>query len=248
MIRALIVDDEDLPRQLLREYLAACPDVELAGESANGLDAVKACNELRPDLMFLDVQMPKLDGFEVLELLEHIPAVVFTTAFDQYALRAFDAHAVDYLLKPFSLDRFQLAMQRVRERLSARENHQANDPASLNAAVHGPDHPLSRIVVRDRGKITLIPVERLLCIEAQDDYIALHTVEKSYLKKQAMSQLESALDPQQFVRVHRSWIVNLTAVSRVEPYSRDTFVAVLQGGRHVPVSRSGHKRLMELLS
>jgi two-component system LytT family response regulator len=245
-IRCLIVDDEELPRQLLREFLAEAPDVEVIGECANGFDALKAVSELQPDLLLLDVQMPKLDGFEVLELIESPPAVIFTTAWDQYALRAFDAHAVDYLMKPFGQDRLHVALDRVRERL-ARHQTEAPPAAELRAAAHGRDRQLERLVVRDGTSITLIPVDRLLCAEAQDDYIALHTADKAYLKKQTIGSLENSLDPQRFVRVHRGWIVNLSAIARLEPLTRDSFVAVLQNGRQIPVSRSGHARLMQLL-
>lgn len=246
-IRCLIVDDEELPRQLLREFLAACPDVEVVGECGNGFEAVKAVGELHPDLLLLDVQMPKLNGFEVLELLEPAPAVIFTTAWDQFALRAFDAHAVDYLLKPFGEERLQVALERVRERLAQKQPAAAPPAAELSAAAHDSSHTLERLVVRDGSSITLIPVGRLLGAEAQDDYIALHTAEKSYLKKQTIGSLEAALDPAQFVRVHRSWIISLSAISRLEPYTRDSFIAILQNGRQVPVSRSGHARLMQLL-
>lgn len=245
-IRCLIVDDEELPRQLLREFLALCPDIEVIGECANGFDALKTVSELQPDLMMLDVQMPKLDGFEVLELIESPPAVIFTTAWDQYALRAFDAHAVDYLMKPFGVERLMVALDRVRERL-ARQQKEMPPAAELRAAAHGRDRQLERLVVRDGTAITLIPVDRLLCAEAQDDYIALHTAEKAYLKKQTIASLESSLDPQRFVRVHRGWIVNLSAIARLEPLTRDSCVAVLQNGRQIPVSKSGHARLMQLL-
>lgn len=246
-MRALIVDDEELPRQLLREYLAAFPEIAIAGECSDGFAAVKACAELRPDLVFLDVQMPKLNGFEVLELLDPAPAVIFTTAFDQYALRAFDAHAVDYLLKPFTLERFRLALERARLRLAAPAAGPLPPPAALAASAHGPENPLRRLVVRDGAKISVIPVERLVAIEAQDDYVALHTAGKSYLKKQTLASLEAALDPAQFPRVHRGWLVNLAAIARLEPYSRDSMVAVLSDGRKVPVSRTGLIRLRELL-
>lgn len=252
-MRALIVDDEELPRQLLREYLASCPEVEVVGECGDGFSAVKTCAELRPELMFLDVQMPKLNGFEVLELIEAPPAVIFTTAYDQFALRAFDAHAVDYLLKPFTLERLRLALRRAAERRSAPPGEPppaASEGAALgelNAAVHGPDHPLERLVVRDGAKISLIPVARLLAAEAQDDYVALHTAERSYLKKQTIAALEAALDPRQFARAHRGWVVNLAAVARLEPMSRDSWVAVLGNGRQVPVSRAGYARLRRML-
>ncbi|HJT88568.1 MAG TPA: LytTR family DNA-binding domain-containing protein [Bryobacteraceae bacterium] len=244
-MRALIIDDEELPRQLLREYCSSEPDLEIVGELADGFAAVKACADLHPDLLFLDVQMPKLDGFEVLELLESGPAVIFTTAYDHFALRAFEVHAVDYLLKPFTLERFRQAVSRARQRVGG--NGAPPPAASLNLAAHGRENPLRRLVVRDGAKISLVPVADILALEAQDDYVALHTAAKTYLKKQTLASLEAALDPAQFPRVHRGWLLNLSALVRLEPYSRDSYVAVLTGGRRIPVSRAGQARLRELL-
>ena len=240
---AVIVDDEPLARQLLREYLQSTPEIELLAECANGFDAVKTITELSPDLVFLDVQMPKLDGFEVLELVGGPVAVIFTTAYDAYAMRAFDAHAVDYLLKPFRLDRFQTAVERARQRLGA----PAPPPAELAAAARGPSHYAARIVVKDGANVHVIPAERLDYAEAQDDYVALHSGGKTYLKQQTIGSLESALDPQQFVRIHRSYIVNLARVARIEPHSKDTRLAILTGGAGLPISRAGYDRLKALL-
>ena len=242
-IRAVIVDDEDLARSLLREYAASSAGVEVVAECANGFEAVKAISELKPDLVFLDVQMPKLDGFEVLQLIPADLAVIFVTAFDQYAMKAFDAHAVDYLLKPFSLDRFQKALERARQRLG--EKH---PPAvELAAAARPPQQYLPRIVVRDGTRVHIIPVDRLDYAEAQDDYVALHSQGKNYLKQQTISSLESALDPERFVRIHRSYIVNLERVAKIEPYAKDSRVAVLTDGTQLQVSRAGYDRLRALL-
>ena len=243
-ITAVIVDDEDLARQVLREYARSVPDLEILAECANGFEAVKTIAERKPDLVFLDVQMPKLDGFEVLELIGPAVAVVFTTAFDTYAMRAFDAHAVDYLLKPFRLDRFQTAVDRARRRVGA----PAPLPPDLAAAARGPDRYAARLVVKDGAKVHLIPVARLDYAEAQDDYISLHTEGKAYLKQQTIATLESVLDPQQFIRIHRSYLVNLSRVARIEPYGKDTHVAVLADGTQLPVSRAGYDRLKSLLS
>ena len=245
-MRVLLIDDEDLPRQILREYCAAEPDLELAGEAADGFSAVRAVAELRPDLIFLDVQMPKLDGFEVLQLLaggpEPAPAVIFTTAFDEYALRAFDAHAVDYLLKPFNRERFTAAVGRARQRLAEPASAPPAAAEALAAA-----RPLTRLVLRDGAKITFLPLAELLAAEAQDDYLALHTTAKTHLKKQTLASLESALDPARFVRVHRGWLVQLAAVTRLDRMGPDTFLATLRNGLRVPVSRAGHARLRQLL-
>jgi two-component system LytT family response regulator len=239
----VIVDDEDLARSLLREYAASTAGIEVVAECANGFEAVKAISEQKPDLVFLDVQMPKLDGFEVLQLIPSEVAVIFVTAFDQYAMKAFDAHAVDYLLKPFSVDRFRTALERARQRLG--EKH---PPAvELAAAARPPQQYLSRMVVRDGARVHIIPVERLDYAEAQDDYVALHSQAKSYLKQQTISSLESALDPERFVRIHRSYIVNLERVAKIEPYAKDSRVAVLTDGTQLQVSRAGYDRLRALL-
>ncbi len=242
-ISAVIVDDEELARQLLREYLRGIRDIDVVAECANGFEAVKAIAEHKPDLVFLDVQMPKLNGFEVLELIGRDVAVIFTTAYDTYAMKAFDAHAVDYLLKPFRLERFQKAVERARQRIGT----PAPVPAELAAAARGPSPYTARLVVKEGTKIHIIPAERLDYAEAQDDYVALHCEGKSYLKQQTISSLESILDPQQFVRIHRSYLVNLAQVARIEPYNKDSRVVVLTDGTQLPVSRAGYDRLKALL-
>jgi two-component system, LytTR family, response regulator len=244
-IRTIIVDDEDLARQILREYLASESDIEIVAECTNGFDAVKATAEHKPDLLLLDVQMPKLDGFEVLELVGRQVAVVFVTAYDQYAMKAFDAAAVDYLLKPFEARRLHDAIERVRRKLGEMAN--IPDPTALKAAAQPPGQYTQRIVVRDGPKVHVIPVDQLEYIEAQDDYVALHAGGKSYLKQQTISRLETSLDPERFVRVHRSYIVSLDRVARIEPYTRDTRIAILTTGARVPVSRAGNMRLKELM-
>jgi two-component system LytT family response regulator len=259
-IRAIIVDDEELARQVLREYLSSEEDMQIVGECANGFDAVKAVAEHKPDLLFLDVQMPKLDGFEVLELIGSDVAVVFVTAYDQYAMKAFDAAAVDYLLKPFDLERFRTALQRVRRRLGEQASHSMKprttattqrvrftNPADLKTAAQPPGQHAQRIVVKDGVRVHIIPVAQLDYVEAQDDYVALHSGGKNYLKQQTISSLEASLDATRFVRVHRSYIVNLERVAKIEPYTKDTRLAVLTGGAQVPVSRAGYLRLKELM-
>lgn len=246
MIRALIVDDEDLSRQIIREYLTDERDVEVIGECADGFEAVKLASAHKPDLLFLDVQMPKLDGFEVLELVGSSPAVVFITAYDQYAAKAFEAAAVDYLLKPFDLSRFRMALQRVRTR-------QANTLAPSSAlelknAARPPGQYLQRLVVRDGTRVHIIPVDQLEYAEAQDDYVALRSGGKSYLKQQTISSLAESLDPDRFVRVHRSFVVNLDCVRKIESYTKETRIAILASGAQVPVSRTGFVRLRELMN
>ncbi len=247
-IRAVIVDDEELARHLLREYLNQAGGVEVIAECANGFEAVKAVAERKPDLVFLDVQMPKLDGFEVLELIDPSVAVIYVTAYDQYAMRAFDAHAVDYLLKPFSSDRLKKALERARLRLGEPVPMKPRISATeLSAAARPPEQKLERIVVKDGAKVHIIPLEKLDYVEAQDDYVALRSEKKNYLKQQTISSVEGQLDPKKFVRIHRSYIVNLERIARIEPYTKDSRVAVLTDGTQLPVSRSGHARLKELL-
>jgi two-component system LytT family response regulator len=247
-IRAVIVDDEELARGLLREYLSHAGGVEVIAECANGFEAVKTIAERKPDLVLLDVQMPKLDGFEVLELIDPSVAVIFVTAYDQYAMRAFDANAVDYLLKPFSSDRFRKAIERVRQRLGSPQPPAPKISASdLSAAARPPDQRLERIVVKDGTKVHIIPIDKLDYVEAQDDYIALRSEKKNYLKQQTISSIETQLDPKKFVRIHRSYIVNLERIVRIEPYTKDSRVAVLADGTQLPVSRSGHAKLKTLL-
>ncbi|HVN05770.1 MAG TPA: protein kinase [Bryobacteraceae bacterium] len=242
-IGAVIVDDEELARGLVREMLRPHADVRILAECSNGFEAVKAVTDLKPSLLFLDIQMPKLDGFEVLELVGRDIAVIFTTAYDTYAMRAFDAHAVDYLLKPFSADRFEKALERARQRLGEK----TPDPVELAAAARPPEQFLQRIVVKDGPAVHVIPVDRLDYAEAQDDYVALKSDKKSYLKQQTISSLETMLDPARFIRIHRSHIVNLDRVAKIEAYTKDSKIAVLRDGTQLPVSRAGYARLKALL-
>jgi len=243
-LRAIIADDEELARRILREFLSKESDIEIAAECPNGFEAVKSVNELRPDVVFLDVQMPKLDGFEVLELVEPEVAVVFVTAFDQYAMKAFDAAAVDYLLKPFTADRFRAALDRVRARLAAAAP--APPPRDLKLAARAPGEYLDRLVVKDGPRVHVIPVARLDYAEAQDDYVALRSESRNWLKQQTISSLESALDPRRFLRVHRSFLVNMERIARVEPNTKDTWLAILRDGSKIPMSRAGYSRFREL--
>jgi two-component system LytT family response regulator len=244
-IRAVIADDEELARQIIREYLQPEEDIEVVAECTNGFDAVKAVAERKPDLLFLDVQMPKLDGFEVLELIGSEIAVVFVTAYDQYAMKAFDAAAVDYLLKPFDVARFRAALQRVRRRLG--ETVRTPNAADLKNAAQAPGKYAQRIVIKDGTRIQIITADQLDYVEAQDDYVALHSGGKAHLKQQTISSLEASLDPSRFVRVHRSYLVNLERVTKIEPYTKDTRLAVLSDTSRIPVSRAGYLRLKELM-
>jgi two-component system LytT family response regulator len=243
-LRVAIVDDEDLARAILREYLAGHPDVEIVAECANGFEAVKAVGECRPDLLFLDIQMPKLNGFEVMELIEPAPPVIFTTAYDRYALRAFEVHAVDYLLKPFSAQRLAQALE-----LARQKSGQA-DPApvaELLQDVRKHNKPLERILIRDGSKVHVIPVEKIDYFEAQDDYVGIKTGGKEHLKQETLGNLEELLDQGRFIRIHRSYILNIERLARLDLYAKDSRIAILQDGTRLPVSRSGYSRLKPLL-
>jgi two-component system, LytTR family, response regulator len=244
-LRVVIVDDEPLARSVVREYIRAHPGVEVVAECGNGFDAVKAVAELSPDLMFLDVQMPKLNGFEVLELIGREVPVVFTTAYDQYALRAFEVHAVDYLLKPFSAERFAEALSRARARLQSTEP--ALDVEALVAAGRPRQGAVERVLIRDKSQVHVIPVEKIDYVEAQDDYVCFKAEGKQYLKDQTMGALEVTLDPARFVRIHRSYLLNIERIARVELYAKDSRVAILRDGTRLPVSRAGYARLSRLL-
>ena len=243
-LTAVIVDDEELARAVLREMLKKHPEVEILGECANGFEAVKMISERKPDLLFLDIQMPKLDGFEVLELIGADIAVVFATAYDQHALRAFEVHAVDYLLKPVAPERFEAALERAKQRIGQPVSPPVNE---LAAAMREPGQYSERIVVKDGARVHIIPIGKLDYVEAQDDYVALASQGKKYLKQQTISSIESSLDPKNFLRIHRSYLVNLERVSKVEPYGKDSHVAILNDGSRLPVSRSGYGRLRGVL-
>jgi two-component system, LytTR family, response regulator len=244
-MRIVIADDEDLARRVLREYLEKEPGMEIVAECSNGFEAVKAVAEHKPDVIFLDVQMPKLDGFEVLELIDRDVAVVFVTAFDQYAMRAFDAAAVDYLLKPFGEDRFRVALERIERRTG--EMRPVELSAELKNAVRPAGEYLERIVVKDGAKVHVIPAGKLDYAEAQDDYVALRSEGKTWLKQQTIASLESALHPKRFVRLHRGYLVNIERITRIEPNTKDTWIAALTDGTRIPVSRGGYARFNSLI-
>jgi two-component system, LytTR family, response regulator len=259
VIRTVIVDDEAPARSLLREYLGAHRDVEIVAECTNGFEAVKGIGELAPDLVLLDVQMPKLDGFEVLELLERPPAVVFVTAFDEYALKAFEAHAVDYVLKPIGPERLAKALEHVRTRLAAQAASSggaapaegpataAPSAAALAAAARPPGQHLERVLIKDGANVHVIPIDRVDWIEAEDDYVSVHAEGRSHLKPQTLADLAAALDPRRFVRIHRSYVLNIERLAKVELYAKDSRVAILKDGTQMPVSRAGYAKLKELI-
>jgi len=243
-LRIAIVDDEDLARAVVREFLAGVPEVEIVAECANGFEAVKAVAELRPDLLLLDVQMPKLNGFEVLDLVGRDVAVIFVTAYDQYALRAFEVHAVDYLLKPFSAERLADAIGRARERAGRGEKISSQVLAETARTGQG---FTGRILVRDGPRVHVIPVATIDYVQAQDDYVCFRSGGKDYLKEQTLADVEASLDPARFVRIHRSYLLNLERLARVELDARENRIAILTEGSRLPVSRAGYVRLTALL-
>ena len=237
MIKTLIIDDEPLAAGIVQEYLTAFPQFQVMEVCQDGFQGLKAVQTHQPDLIFLDVQMPKITGFEMLELLDEPPAVIFTTAFDQYALKAFDAMAIDYLLKPFSQSRFNQAIEKYLNQSSAIENESLGQLAEKS----------SRLVVRVKNEIKIIQIQDVSYFEAEDDYIAIHSKGVKYLKKMTMKALEEAMDPAKFSRVHRSFMVNLNEVTQIEPYERENYIVKLRNGEQVPVSKAGYARLREVL-
>jgi two-component system LytT family response regulator len=242
--RVVVVDDEEPARRLLAEYLRAHPAWRIVGQAKNGLEALQLAKEHRPHLLLLDVQMPKLDGFEVLGLLAPEIAVIFTTAFDEYAVRAFEVHAVDYLLKPFSAERLAQALTRAEKRLGELRSLAAPE---LQRAARSPGRYLERLVIRDGAEILLISVPAIDFVRGQDDYVEVFHQARSSLTQQTLQSLEASLDPQQFVRVHRSYLLNVSRVARIEPWGHGSKMAILHDGRHVPVSRAGEARLRAAL-
>jgi len=243
MSKIIIIDDEPLARSIVKEYLQKHPELEIVQECNDGFEGVKAIQQYEPDLIFLDIQMPKINGFEMLELLDQPPAVIFTTAFDEYAIKAFEAHAVDYLLKPFNQERFDKAIQKWKEQATS---SQKNTNELLETASQSPVQS-QRIVVKTGSKIKIIPVHDVYFLEAADDYVKVHTQEGRFLKNKTMSHFEKTLDGQQFVRSHRSYIVNVQQITRIDPYEKDNHIAILKSGAKVPVSRNGYAKLRTVL-
>lgn len=241
MIKAILIDDEPLARSLVKEYLLGHPDIEVVCECGDGFEGVKAVAQHKPDLIFLDIQMPKINGFEMLELLESPPAVIFTTAFEEYAIKAFEHHAVDYLLKPFSKERFDKALLKWKHQPLTQTN-----TATLIENASQPEEQ-QRIVVKKGSNIVILPIHVVHYIEAFDDYVKIYTKEGFYLKKKTMAHYEKALDTKLFVRVHRSYLLNLQELTRIEPLEKDNHVALLKSGVRIPLSQGGYGKLKEVL-
>ncbi len=242
MTRTILIDDEPLARTLVREYLQSHPTFEVIAECGDGFEGVKAIAQHKPDLIFLDIQMPKINGFEMLELLESPPGVIFTTAFDEYAMQAFERHAIDYLLKPFSKDRFDKAIAKWKSQGQKQNEH----TAELLNSISQPEER-TRIVVKKGSNLVILPVQTVFYIEAFDDYVKVHTKDGFFLKKKTMAHYEKVLDPAQFIRVHRSYLLNLQELTRIEPLTKDSHVALLKSGVRVPLSEAGFAKLKGVL-
>jgi two-component system LytT family response regulator len=236
MIKVLLIDDEPLARTLLKEYLQTHGDIEIAGECNDGFEGIKSIQALNPDLIFLDIQMPRLNGFEMLELVENPPYTIFTTAFDEYALKAFEANAIDYLLKPFNKERFDKALQKALVQITGKIPY----TDILSDTVEAYPDSGNRIVLKTDGQILILPVSEVMYIEAYDDYVKIFTEDKHYVKKKTMAFYEKTLDKKAFVRIHRSHILNLSFITRIEQKDKDSYFAVLKNGTRLALSRSGY--------
>lgn len=245
MMKVIIIDDEPLARSLLEELLEEVKDIEIIASCNDGFDGLKAIQEHHPDLIFLDIQMPKITGFELLEILDNPPIVIFTTAYDEYALKAFEVNALDYLLKPFDKERLDKALDKARKSLAAPDK--VEDKEKPKGKIMQLPEQAQRIVVKDGSNIKIIPLNEVLYIEAADDYAKITTAEKYYLKHQRMMQFEVQLPEQQFVRIHRSYIVNLQHIQKVELYEKEQYCVILRNQKKLPVSRNGYGKLKTVL-
>jgi two-component system LytT family response regulator len=245
-MKIVIIDDEPLARSIVLEYLQEHSDAEVVAECNDGFQGVKAIAQHKPDLIFLDIQMPKINGFEMLELLDATPNVIFTTAFDEYAIKAFEANAIDYLLKPFSKERFDLAIQKWKAKSSVFGASEKNIQELLENTPKQPDEK-NRIVVKNGSDIRIVPMPDVMYIEAYDDYVKIFTKDTYFLKKKTMNYYEQVLDSNQFFRTHRSFIINLQELTKIEPLEKNTYVVLLKNGKKIPLSRSGYSKLKETL-
>ena len=242
MIKVIIIDDEPLARSIVKEYLLSHADMKLVAECGDGFEGVKSINAMQPDLVFLDIQMPKITGFEMLELIEQPPDVIFTTAFDEYAMQAFEANAIDYLLKPFGRERFDKAIQKWK---SKSDKWNSVHPL-LEDRVKQPDER-NRVVVKSGNAIKILPVSEIHFIEAYDDYVKIFSKDGFHLKKKTMNFFEKSLDSTQFVRVHRSYIISMSQLTKIEMKEKDSHIAKMKDGTAIPMSKSGYLKLKEIL-
>lgn len=242
MKKVIIIDDEPLGRSIVKSYLNNYSNLEIVDECNNGFEGIKSIDKHNPDLIFLDIQMPKINGFEMLELIDQNPGVIFTTAFDEYAIKAFETSAIDYLLKPFTQERFDKAVQK----WEARTTESSDKEAISNTEQKQPDEDL-RIVVKEGTDIKIIPTDAVLYIEAYDDYVKIHTKDKYYVKKKTMTYYEKTLNPKDFLRIHRSYIININELTRIESYEKNSYRATLKNDAKIPISRSSYSGLKEIL-
>lgn len=241
MIRTIIIDDEPLAIELVKEYLVDYAGFELVATCQNGFEGLKAIQEYQPHLIFLDVQMPKITGFEMLELLEDPPAVIFTTAYDEYALRAFEVHALDYLLKPFSKERFDKALSKYQKRDSFQvQSQKAEGLRELEGLAR-------RVVLKVKNEIKIIPFEDIRYLEANDDYVNVYTDEGKFLKNKTLGSFEQILDPEKFIRIHRSYMVRINSITKIEPYEKGSYILKLTTGEILPISKSRFPKLKHAL-
>ena len=245
MIKVILIDDEPLARQIVKEYLTAHTDIQIMQECGDGFEGVKAIQQHKPDLIFLDIQMPKINGFEMLELIEDCPSIIFTTAFDEYAIKAFENNAIDYLLKPFSQERFDKAITKWKENVKS-GTAKAPEQSFLETATAQPPQN-QRVVVKTGSKIKIIPTEDIHYLEADDDYVKIYTQEGCFLKNKTMAFFEKTLDPNSFVRTHRSFIVNVKLITRIDPYEKEQHIAHLKTGASINVSKNGYVKLKQVL-
>lgn len=245
-IKTLIIDDEKLARDIVKNYLKNRDDIEIIGEAGNGFEAIKHIQELKPDLIFLDIQMPKITGFEMLELIDEPPVIIFTTAYDQYALKAFEVNATDYLLKPFALNRFNEAVEKAKLHLQNKSEYISGITKLANDIQQNNEY-LNRLIVKKNLSVIIIPVDNIHYIEAQDDYVMIHSEEGKNLKQKTMKTLETSLDPNEFIRIHRSYIVNIGQILKLESAEKDNYIVKLKNGTVLPVSKTGYTKLKEML-
>jgi two-component system, LytTR family, response regulator len=246
-IRTIIIEDEAPARDIVKIYLNKYPEIELLGEFSDGFSGVKAINDLKPDLLFLDIQLPKLNGFEILELIEHFPVIIFTTAYDQFALKAFEMNATDYLLKPFSLDRFDAALQKAFGKLKSKRDETPVVEKLIETISEKVEY-IDRVVVKSGNKIKVVPAEKIIYVEAQDDYVMIYAEDSKLLKEKTMKYFEAHLNPSHFVRIHRSYIVNVNFIGQLEHFTKDSYLVILKNGVKLKVSDSGYKNLKARLN
>ncbi len=246
-IKTIIIEDEEPARIVIHQFLKKHPEIEVIAEATDGFTAVKLINELKPDLIFLDIQLPKLTGFEILELIEHFPVIIFSTAYDQYAIKAFELNAVDYLLKPYSSERFDAAITKALEKLNTTANEKSKIKQLINK-IDESDEKIDRIVIKTGASIKVFPLDQVIYLEAQDDYVMIYTTQSKHLKEKTMKYFETHLPPNQFIRIHRSYIVNVDYISQIEHFTKDSYLAILKNGTKLKISDSGYKLLRQRLN